>query len=168
MDFYPSSKLWRPGMPNGHSNSCLGGTGTSKVDLFNANRGGVAMGAQDGCLGPGVAGPYNAARSPYYNTCADGGPPIPNGWYPDRVTDTDWYAAGVIGHSPSVPGGKAHNFTCSKCHNPHASGLPALLIQNCIDPSIGGVSVGTAAYANNCHRKESARDSGWHYLAPGQ
>ena len=26
-----------------------------------------------------------------------------------------------------------HNFTCSKCHNPHASRLPRLMITNCLD-----------------------------------
>ena len=26
-----------------------------------------------------------------------------------------------------------HNYTCSKCHNPHASRLPRLMITNCLD-----------------------------------
>jgi hypothetical protein len=26
-----------------------------------------------------------------------------------------------------------HNFPCSKCHNPHASRLPRLMITNCLD-----------------------------------
>ncbi|ALC15473.1 hypothetical protein DSOUD_0685 [Desulfuromonas soudanensis] len=26
-----------------------------------------------------------------------------------------------------------HNFSCSKCHNPHASRLPRLMITNCLD-----------------------------------
>ena len=37
MDFYAGSKLWLPGMANGHSNSCLGGTGANEKDLFTGN-----------------------------------------------------------------------------------------------------------------------------------
>jgi hypothetical protein len=65
----------------------------------------------------------------------------------------------------------AHQFTCSKCHRPHASGLPALLPQNCIDPAQGNYTIngqtGVNLVANNCHRKTSTSD-GWHILAPGQ
>ncbi|MDF1555319.1 MAG: CxxxxCH/CxxCH domain-containing protein, partial [Deferrisomatales bacterium] len=43
---------------------------------------------------------------------------------------TNWYVtAGAIGGA-SGPGTMAHEFTCSKCHSPHATGLPALLTQN--------------------------------------
>jgi hypothetical protein len=79
----------------------------------------------------------------------------------------NWYGVGTIGGADGA-GSKAHAFTCSKCHSPHASGLPALLIQNCIDPSLGSTTFGgTNLIANNCHRKTSKTD-GWHYLAPGQ
>ena len=71
-----------------------------------------------------------------------------------------------------------HSFTCSKCHNPHASRLPRLMISNCLDvqrntwdddytsnsdwsdwpnltPSSGNEGNQEIAYSNsaqNCHR----------------
>jgi hypothetical protein len=75
-----------------------------------------------------------------------------------------------------------HKFSCSKCHNPHASRLPRLLISNCLDtkhntwdtkagvntiPAAGtrnsagtssvsaengGVPFSNATSAQNCHR----------------
>jgi hypothetical protein len=82
-----------------------------------------------------------------------------------------WYGIGTIG-GMTAPGQMAHKFTCSKCHSPHATGLPALLTQNCIDPRLGSFTIngsygGTNLIANNCHRKTSTAD-GWHKLAPGQ
>jgi hypothetical protein len=96
-----------------------------------------------------------------------------------------WYAAGAIGSSPSGSG-RAHDFSCSKCHSPHAAGLPALLITNCLDYSVStwsaqgrndngtNVTIGpttTNQWAkeamNNCHRKDGTT-TGWNSLAPGQ
>jgi hypothetical protein len=46
-----------------------------------------------------------------------------------------------------------HQFSCSKCHNPHASRLPRLMITNCLDTShnswdqnagAGGPSIGNS------------------------
>ncbi|PLX91994.1 MAG: hypothetical protein C0621_10445 [Desulfuromonas sp.] len=42
--------------------------------------------------------------------------------------DTISYGAASSAADPDI-----HNFPCSKCHNPHASRLPALLITNCLD-----------------------------------
>jgi hypothetical protein len=51
---------------------------------------------------------------------------------------------------------------------PRAAGLPALLIQSCIDTGLSTFGIpANAVSANNCHRKTSATD-GWHILAPGQ
>ena len=65
----------------------------------------------------------------------------------------------------------AHKFTCSKCHSPHATGLPALLTHNCVDPALGNFTVygssGANLIANNCHRKTTTTD-GWHRLQVGQ
>ena len=80
---------------------------------------------------------------------------------------TNWYGTGTIGGAEG-PGTMAHKFTCSKCHSPHATGLPALLIQNCIDTGLSSFGIpGNSVSANNCHRKTSTTD-GWHILAPGQ
>jgi hypothetical protein len=61
-----------------------------------------------------------------------------------------------------------HTFTCSKCHNPHASRLPKLMITNCLDTkhntwdntyqiaTVAGLNNGRAisnwSSAQNCHR----------------
>ena len=97
---------------------------------------------------------------------------------------TNWYGTGVIG-ADGLDNIRAHNFTCSKCHTPHASGLPALLTTNCLDygisnwaksanvtlgPTNTGVSqknLVAQQVMNNCHRKSSTT-TGWHKLAPQQ
>jgi hypothetical protein len=187
MDFYTGKKLWLPSMVNGHSNSTLGGTGASKVDLFTGNRYGAGMGMQ-----------YYAGGNPYacdcggwpgccdttyplatwMDGCCDTQPVIYNsGWFGGPVGTfaagggdfTNWYGTGTIGGG-SGTGTMAHTFTCSKCHGPHASGMPALLTHSCIDPAQGDYTIngqsGVNLIANNCHRKTSTAD-GWHVLAPG-
>jgi hypothetical protein len=189
MDYYSGSKLWLAGMTNGHSNSCLGGTGANKKDLFTASRYGCGMGMQ-GCVGS-MGSDCNYPNYPQSN-CGSGECGSNSGcsyisnssWYWGSAGGNpvgtfgglyggdyaNWYGVGTIGSADvSEPDPKlAHKFTCSKCHSPHASGLPALLIQNCIDPALGStVYGGTNPIANNCHRKTSNTD-GWHILAPGQ
>jgi len=98
-----------------------------------------------------------------------------------------WYSAGGIGTNAGGISGRAHDFSCSKCHTPHASGLPALLVTNCLDYTVsnwsvsasgpkGGnqVTVGPSAtnrwaveVMNNCHRKKDI-NTGWNVLAPRQ
>ena len=184
LDYYAGSKLWLAGMTNGHSNSCLGGTGANKKDLFTGSRYGCGMGMQ-GCVG-GVGG--CDATYPQYQCSPGWCPPsgcasiVNSGWFwgsgggnpagtfTSGADYANWYGAGTIGGADGA-GSKAHTFTCSKCHSPHATGLPALLIQNCIDPGNGSFSIGGQsglnAVSNNCHRKSSTTD-GWHILAPGQ
>jgi len=97
-----------------------------------------------------------------------------------------WYSSTGIGSNGSGTG-RAHDFSCSKCHTPHASGLPALLVTNCLDYTIsnwsvsasgpdGGSSVTLGPLAadtwakqvmNNCHRKDTTAN-GWNVLAPAQ
>jgi hypothetical protein len=98
----------------------------------------------------GSAKPYGQARDPWGATV--------NG----STTDPDY-----------------HQFSCSKCHNPHASRLPKLMITNCLDTKLntwddsltvpnqgvenggrtdtvsvenGGVQYSNATSAQNCHR----------------
>ena len=105
----------------------------------------------------GTPGTY--ARGAYYSS-----------WYP--VPDPPPPSGTIAG--AQGPGSMAHKFTCSKCHSPHATGLPALLTHNCVDPlpvASGGFQIngydGKNIAANNCHRKTTTTD-GWHKLAPGQ
>jgi hypothetical protein len=47
--------------------------------------------------------------------------------------DYDWGVNRETGASAAEP--MYHRFSCSKCHNPHASRLPRLMITNCLDVS---------------------------------
>ncbi|NJC88028.1 MAG: CxxxxCH/CxxCH domain-containing protein [Desulfuromonas sp.] len=85
-----------------------------------------------------------------------------------------------------------HNFPCSKCHSPHASRLPRLMITNCLDVrhntwddnkgipknwTAGTFTSGQLAYsptAQNCHRyvggtdanRELNAEAGWNTVTP--
>ena len=180
MDYYTGSDLWQGS--NGHSNAALGGTGTHKVNLFDATRGQSRyfMGMQDyinrqvnsntPAWGRNYLQKTYAARNDgwYDNGAAVGTSTRQDGDY------SNWYSSTGIGSHTGVAGGKAHDFTCSKCHSPHATGLPALLTTNCLDVNI---SQWTNAYnsnvnyntnqSTNCHRKTST-STGWNKLAPAQ
>jgi len=93
---------------------------------------------------------------------------------------TDPLQTAAIGTDGSTGAIRAHSFSCSKCHNPHAAGLPALLTTNCLDRTVSNWVGGnkttirsnpTNAWVlrtqNNCHRKDDVA-TGWHKLAPGQ
>lgn len=45
------------------------------------------------------------------------------------TTRDDW----GVDETGSTTEANYHKFSCSKCHNPHASRLPALMITNCLD-----------------------------------
>jgi predicted CxxxxCH...CXXCH cytochrome family protein len=83
-----------------------------------------------------------------------------------------------------------HKFTCSKCHNPHASRLPKLMITNCLDirhntwddarstlqtkytaAALTDRNKYAAYYdsAQNCHRRDdgqNAKNPGWNKVTP--
>lgn len=77
-----------------------------------------------------------------------------------------------------------HTFTCSKCHNPHASRLPKLMITNCLDTKHNtwddalplndrtGINLDRSASnwssAQNCHRLGGVADgTGPEFVDPG-
>jgi len=213
MDYYTNASLWRDDQVNGHSNAALGGTGSNARNIFDARRGGgtgntnpMWMTAQDGVgvyrWGKNVArnvkdfGPFSArmekAKERNGARGADNtgwyGGTIGTGtrgsqysaWYSGNTSVTDTASIGTNGTDTT-----AHRFTCSKCHSPHATGLPALLITNCLDYKIatwsanaptnsGTKKVGpTTTYSyslrtmNNCHRNDG-KTSGWNRLATQQ
>ncbi len=195
MDFYGAS-MWRSDQVNGHANSTLGGGGAGHANarnIFDARRGFVdndqGMGNQS-AVGQGAEFGQNPfdQRAPFGNAkpmqeaMNTNDPQIPaSGWYggtPGADYDggtrpgdySAWYSAGGIGTDGSGSG-RAHSFTCSKCHSPHATGLPALLITNCLDKNISTYAIQginpNVPQATNCHRNEGA-NSGWNRLAPAQ
>ncbi len=205
LDYYTSDSMWRFGSgKNGHANSVLGGTGagaTQASNLFDATRGdsnnhmahqnGLGAAKEGGQNNPlnwdtgGASGPFQTDMKKAMNQNPPQQAPKVTGWYGgtagDMVTwagrpaqyDT-WYSAGGIGHDGSGSG-RAHSFTCSKCHSPHAAGLPALVIHNCLDKDASDwVATNrtsanpSAPQATNCHRKDTGTTttSGWHRLAP--
>ncbi len=182
MDFYPANTLWRSIQTNGHANSTLGGTGSGRVKIFDATRGGATYQmAMQNHLGRGQWelgwGFGNLNPKPACGT-ADIAPIYVTGWYGAGIGDrsgtsstdgwSDWYGASQVA-KPNY-----HKFSCSKCHSPHAAGLPALLTTNCLDASLStwqGTTDGadpSSSAANNCHRNDSADGDGWNRLAPGQ
>ena len=186
MDYYTGgTSLWVG--TNGHSNAALGGSGSSKVNLFDARRGATYYMALQGS--PSLGGEVNS-NSPAWGRSSVGfrsKSTANSGYYGGTVDSTTpggdysaWYSASGIGGHTGTAGDPAHEFSCSKCHSPHATGLPALLKTNCLDTEISGwtnpnkstVNYG-AAQANNCHRKTTnniadLQNSGWNVLAPKQ
>ncbi len=113
--------------------------------------------------------PYQGFINNQISSTRPMGPVVANGW--------------GISVDPDTVDQGFHQFLCSKCHNPHASRLPRLLITNCLDVQLNawddtledpsGTELGTSfgagghtskqlAYAStaaNCHRYVSGSDS---------
>ena len=62
-----------------------------------------------------------------------------NGRYGYQAANFQWGTQGTgltnldISTSGTAVNADYHSFSCSKCHNPHASRLPRLMITNCLD-----------------------------------
>jgi predicted CxxxxCH...CXXCH cytochrome family protein len=146
---------WVSGL-NGHANVVKGGnTGTQIArDIFNADRRlpgqintSLAFSAHGefahlpvmaymhavGYRGHGIRG---LDGDSYGNDGGGGYNPVPDAG--DRkyaFNSYDWGANVDLnaGDGNQTPQTSYHQFTCSKCHNPHASRLPKLMITNCLD-----------------------------------
>ena len=198
-----SENYWVGTGGNGHSNGVIGGTGTLKSDIFNfaqrnpttapvtytgsySHGGNPSMGYQNALdLGTGTrAGGFRSQ----YGTGSYGYNVQPLITADFAYNDFNW---GVTQDTGTADEGY-HNFTCSKCHNPHASRLPKLMITNCLDtskntwdntrtvPASGGQNTASADNANktlsqagsaqNCHRlgdsAQSGKGGGWNTITP--
>ena len=194
--------LWLGGQgKNGHSNAALGGTAD---DLLTTNILSYAI-RNPTVTPPSPLSGFSDGADPNmgYSNAADGGatttrvsgfrsayggkgygvlPQVDGSYY--AYVDFDW---GVTQATSGIDKGY-HAFTCSKCHNPHASRLPKLMITNCLDtkhntwddnrPSGGlsgsdaggsnsvtggdndGVVISQAGSAQNCHRLGSGEATG--------
>jgi predicted CXXCH cytochrome family protein len=193
-----SVNFWVGSAGNGHSNAALGGTASKASNIFGWGIGGrptgnnvlttgttrtasdvFDMGLQytmnNGTPGTTRGLSYRSTRYAYLY------PQIANDF---AYQDFDW---GVTVDAGSTDIGY-HAFTCSKCHNPHASRLPKLMITNCLDTgrntwqttqgrvqnfwsstADNGEYTATHNTAQNCHRFDAADDvGGWNTVTPWQ
>jgi predicted CxxxxCH...CXXCH cytochrome family protein len=160
---------------NGHANSVAGAgtTGPAGRNIFDGRGGMTAFSNSpyqhfEGMTDPGDNGSWGfrdadsafayqprLASGATRNRLWSGGIPFWNQW-------------GVFIRTTGAVQGGYHKFPCSKCHNPHASRLPKLMITNCLDtkhntwdnfyqiasaPGINaGRSISNWTSAQNCHR----------------
>jgi hypothetical protein len=202
---------WVSGL-NGHANSVKGGAGgggQAARNIYTAgDRGGGSTNNYNGHMGywgfrePGDGGggirggdgdSFNITPGvDGYNNepCANDGGSC-NGTY-----ESDWDNLRTFDVDGSNLDNNYHTFSCSKCHNPHASRLPKLMITNCLDtkqnqwdnniqmgtggPTIlDNVTAAAWTTAQNCHRlagKDDPMDgndvntnssgSGWNLVTP--
>ncbi len=198
---------------NGHANSVKGGSGGGGIsarNIFNdTDRGGGSTNDYNGSMaywGFQEPGDQNAGirandgdawnEQPYVDRywdepCANDNNNC-NGSY--QVDWDDLRGMTVRGSSTGSPDDNYHTFSCSKCHNPHASRLPKLMITNCLDtkqnqwdnnyqaPTWGPTVLDDTTASNwttaqNCHRlagndpmdgddSSNGMGSGWNLVTP--
>jgi hypothetical protein len=147
--------LWIGGAGfNGHSNAALGGTAVNAYDILSYSQRNPTADPVDYTTDYGDTGQagnppmgythvsyLDSTGTPITGTWADGfRSAFAMGWgdYFDSLQITanfgyelfDW---GVTQDSTGTINKGYHAFSCSKCHSPHASRLPKLLITNCLD-----------------------------------
>jgi len=110
-----------------------------------------------------------------------------------QVTTTEAYAYRYYNWGAAIDDTidiQYHKFSCSKCHNPHASRLPRLMITNCLDTKHNtwddslitpadttlavenrSVPLSNATSAQNCHRLRdpnyaNTTGTGWNNVTP--
>ncbi|MDH3997733.1 MAG: hypothetical protein OET90_02735, partial [Desulfuromonadales bacterium] len=132
---------------NGHANAVIGGNGTGS-NIFNetdrkpsdgycnpasgTDADSIAYNANGYCSGyPNMAYQHNSGTQAWglRSTDSDGFSLSPSisARYP--YNNYNWGATVDTGTTDS----QYHEFSCSKCHNPHASRLPRLMMTNCLD-----------------------------------
>jgi hypothetical protein len=178
---------------NGHANAALGGSFAGAVDIFDSTHGRPTPVSYD--WGGGRPKdrnhwPMQVADTAYLDQgesyLAGGGyrgQDSNSGTYTPMLTLAQPYAFNSYDWGATVGTGidqMYHQFSCSKCHNPHASRLPKLMITNCLDlrhntwddarstnqgtftasaldPVDRGMPAAYYASAQNCHRFDPAR-----------
>ncbi|UWZ79944.1 CxxxxCH/CxxCH domain-containing protein [Geoalkalibacter halelectricus] len=142
---------------NGHSNAVIGGSGVHAANVYNPaiRKEGYmsgdtrlydwrrpAMGYQDtiGKDGDRIYGLRNddggsTKESSSHVTSRNRRGVYPYAWNSDRGENryAVWEPSWGVDDSTTAPELGYHRFSCSKCHNPHASRLPRLMITNCLD-----------------------------------
>ena len=115
-----------------------------------------------------------AIRS-YYANAGGYDPPLTLG-QPYAFNSYDWGATSDADTTDVM----YHQFSCSKCHNPHASRLPKLMITNCLDIRHNTWDENNSSQQNtftssaqNCHCYDDSRATqqqkgGWNKITPWQ
>jgi hypothetical protein len=205
MDRTVESNLWVGS--NGHSNATLGGTASAAANIFGNGIGGRDIPDNTTSLDESFDATdlYDMALQNfgsqmtvsdygvgYRGTQYDQGAYEPGIYRPHAYKDYQWGA--TVDQATTDVG--YHAFTCSKCHNPHASRLPKLMITNCLDTSHSTWDTGsnggngqtmiawtagkdrneltsTWNTAQNCHRVDSRGNAnaggylgGWNKVTP--
>ncbi|MDT8442159.1 MAG: CxxxxCH/CxxCH domain-containing protein [Desulfuromonadales bacterium] len=205
LDQLTGENLWI-GTGNGHANSVLDGTGTGAANIFRTtitnNVGRQGSGGAAANPNPGAWMGFQESLATLVKGVAD----YAYGPRSGRESYLTPYAAGSVtvtklefawGNSvdaATVEKGY-HLFSCSKCHNPHASRLPKLMITNCLDvrhntwdndyttntnwtsfnstsSSWGTNKLSHLSTAQNCHRyidlnnDNTPDESGWNKVTP--
>lgn len=190
---------------NGHSNSVKGGDGSIGANIFRiADRNSVAVtfGTAAGVSAgsPAMGNVQNSANWVYSFRSVSSRATQGFNVQPYATTEqipnagTTWGV--TINSADTTVDLNYHKFSCSKCHTPHASRLPRLMITNCLDtknntwanayivpsastvvngssPSIDNASmpISQATSAQNCHRVRNpayanSRGAGWNKVTP--
>ena len=207
MDQKSGENLWLG--TNGHSNSAIGGTFTNGASIFVNLTGGlgglptavVTTDILKATQVPDMAyqmQPNSGSTTRGYGYRGQTGTGDSGGYTPQAATLYAHYAydwGATVSSSNTDIDQMYHQFSCSKCHNPHASRLPKLLITNCLDiqhnkwddnksvqsaytaaaltdvDRFGGTGQRTAYYASaqNCHRynnlRTAANKGGWNKVS---
>jgi len=211
LDMLTGENLWVG--TNGHSNSAIGGTFTNAANIFDFTHGRPVPVQVGDKSNRDVGELSNQVPSMGYVSQMDSGDLVAEGHGYRGTQDVGGYTGGYTPYTE--PDGRAyafldydwgasvdnvstdvtfHQFSCSKCHSPHASRLPKLMITNCLDirhntwddaksssqtlytaSALSDVDSGKkAAYyasAQNCHRYDDSRSSqqlrgGWNKVTP--
>lgn len=196
---------------NGHANAAIGGSGTASglaVDIFS-----MAIRNPSGAPLYTSRGSDRGYPRQSYGNAGIFNDSVPSGDNTNNYWGQGFRGSGGFGLSPQLTNARPygyqdynwgasvdntlddryHKFSCSKCHNPHASRLPRLLISNCLDtkhndwddqssvstlgttgyaPENQGVTFAMATSAQNCHRLadttnySNATGDGWNLVSP--
>jgi hypothetical protein len=190
LDYVTGENIWINSAFNGHRNSVVGGTATGAPNILDYSHGRPPASGLLRAVVPAMGMKHVASTSTAVSA------------YRGSTTKYDPNTTGRYAHasynwgmvqSAATTTANYHKFSCSKCHNPHASRLPKLLITNCLDVKHNNwdTNKSTQSYhtsaaltdrnkqmayfnsAQNCHRMDDYQTTksepyrpGWNKVSP--